>query len=238
MARGRSCGCGRAATWRSTALEAAISKEAHAAHPDAGPARAPLAAPPRGGEPATDGACGLNLSQSPQPAESRARVAIVGATGTGKTALALELARRLPGRYELVSVDAMAVYRFLDLGTAKPTPAERAAAPWHLIDIVDPSEEFSVAAFQAEARRAPSRGSTPAATCRVLVGGTGLYHRAVVDALEIPARFPERGGRARAPRPSGPAVSRSCSAAFASWTRSRPAESSRATGAGSCGPSR
>ena len=114
----------------------------------------------------------------------------MGATGTGKTALALELARSNPGRYELVSVDAMAVYRFLDRGTAKPTPAQRAAAPWHLIDIVDPSEEFSVAAFQRHAREALAaiecRGKVP-----VLVGGTGLYHRAVVDELEIPGRFPD-----------------------------------------------
>jgi tRNA dimethylallyltransferase len=118
------------------------------------------------------------------------RVAIVGATGTGKTALALELARTTPGRYELVSVDAMAVYRFFDLGTAKPTAAEQAAARWHLIDIVDPSEEFSVAAFQSHARRVladiDARGAVP-----VLVGGTGLYHRAVLDELEIPGRFPE-----------------------------------------------
>jgi tRNA dimethylallyltransferase len=114
----------------------------------------------------------------------------VGATGTGKTALAMEIARSAPGRYELVSVDAMAVYRFLDLGTAKPTEAERAEVPWHLIDIVGPSEQFSVAAFQAAARRAiggiESRNHTP-----ILVGGTGLYHRAVLDSLEIPARFPE-----------------------------------------------
>lgn len=114
----------------------------------------------------------------------------MGATGTGKTALALEMARRQPGRYELVSVDAMAVYRFLDIGTAKPTPAERAEASWHLIDIVDPSQQFSVAAFQAEAMGAlegiEARGHVP-----VLVGGTGLYHRAVLDSLSIPARFPQ-----------------------------------------------
>ncbi len=129
---------------------------------------------------------------------------IVGATGTGKTALALELARTSGDRYELVSVDAMAVYRDLDLGTAKPTPAEQAVAPWHLIDIVDPSEEFSVAAFQKEALRALSRidarGHVP-----LLVGGTGLYHRAVVDRLEIPGRFPEQAAELerRADQPGG-----------------------------------
>lgn len=134
----------------------------------------------------------------------QARVVIVGATGTGKTALALCMARAAPGRHELVSVDAMAVYRFMDIGTAKPTPAERAEVPWHLIDIVDPSQSFSVAAFQAEARRAidgiESRGRVP-----VLVGGTGLYHRAVIDSLEIPARFPELAAELdqQADRPGG-----------------------------------
>ncbi len=114
----------------------------------------------------------------------------MGATATGKTALALEMARLAPGTYELVSVDAMAVYRHLDIGTAKPTPDEQALVPWHLIDIVDPSEQFSVAEFQALARRAlagiEARGRVP-----LLVGGTGLYHRAVLDGLTIPARFPE-----------------------------------------------
>ena len=128
----------------------------------------------------------------------------MGPTGTGKTALALELHRRSPDRYELVSVDAMAVYRELDLGTAKPTAAERRQAPWHLIDIVDPSEEFSVAAFQSRARRVlagiDARGHVP-----VLVGGTGLYHRAVLDGLEIPGRFAKEAGELerRADQPGG-----------------------------------
>jgi tRNA dimethylallyltransferase len=128
----------------------------------------------------------------------------VGATGTGKTALALELARSSPDCYELVSVDAMAVYRELDLGTAKPTRAEQAAVCWHLIDIVDPSEEFSVAAFQTEARRALSgiedRGHVP-----LLVGGTGLYHRAILDGLDIPGRFPRQAAELehRADQPGG-----------------------------------
>ena len=98
--------------------------------------------------------------------------------------------RREPDRFELVSVDAMAVYRRLDIGTAKPTAAEQAVAPWHLIDVVEPSEQFSVAEFQAQARRALSaiddRGHVP-----LLVGGTGLYHRAVLDSFALPGRFPE-----------------------------------------------
>jgi tRNA dimethylallyltransferase len=128
----------------------------------------------------------------------------VGPTGTGKTALALELARSSPDRYELVSVDAMAVYRDLDIGTAKPTAEEQAIAPWHLIDIVDPSEEFSVAAFQAEARRVladiAARGHQA-----LLVGGTGLYHRSILDGLDIPARFPDLAAKLerRAEQPGG-----------------------------------
>ena len=184
----------------STALETAIAKETQRLHADAGPSRATLTASSRRGEPATDGACGLKNLPSPDPP----RAVIVGPTGTGKTALALDLARLAPERYELVSVDAMAVYRDLDIGTAKPTPAERAAAPWHLIDIVDPSEEFSVAAFQAEARRVLS-GIDARGHLALLVGGTGLYHRAVVDGLEIPGRFPREAAELEqlADRPGG-----------------------------------
>jgi tRNA dimethylallyltransferase len=124
--------------------------------------------------------------EGPPPAhQPRADLAIVGATATGKTALALDIACRV-SRTELVSVDSMAVYRGLDIGTEKP--AER--ANWHLIDIADPSEDFSVAAFQAAARKAlagiRSRGNTP-----IFVGGTGLYHRAVLDGLELPGRYPD-----------------------------------------------
>ncbi len=116
-------------------------------------------------------------------------LAIVGATATGKTALAMALHERLPS-VELVSVDAMCVYRGMDIGTAKPSPEERRRAPWHLLDLVDPSVDFSVADFQRSARRAVAeigqRGNIP-----VLVGGTGLYHRAVVDGLTLPGRWPD-----------------------------------------------
>ena len=122
------------------------------------------------------------------PADPRP-VALVGATATGKTALALALARRF-GDVELVSIDALAIYRGLDIGTAKPTPAERAAAPWHLLDLVDPHEEFSVAEFQAAARAALA-AIAAAGHRAVLVGGTGLYHRAVIDELCLPGRYPE-----------------------------------------------
>jgi tRNA dimethylallyltransferase len=118
----------------------------------------------------------------------RGQLSIVGPTASGKTALACALAQLGQG-VELVSVDSMSVYRGMDIGTAKPAARERAAAPWHMLDLVEPSEEFSVATFQALAAGAlddiASRGASA-----VLVGGTGLYHRAVVDRLEIPGRWP------------------------------------------------
>jgi tRNA dimethylallyltransferase len=111
-------------------------------------------------------------------------LALVGPTASGKSQLALEVAQRL-GDVEIVSVDSMQVYRGLDIGTAKPTPPERAAVPHHLVDIADPSEDWSVARFQAAARDAvtaiESRGRRA-----LLVGGTGLYVQAVVDDLRFP----------------------------------------------------
>lgn len=115
-------------------------------------------------------------------------VALVGTTASGKSALALHLARRRSD-VELVSVDSMQVYRGMDVGTAKPTPGERAEVPHHLVDVVDPWEEWSVAQFQAAARDVladiAARGRVA-----VLVGGTGLYLRAVVDDLAIPGQYP------------------------------------------------
>jgi tRNA dimethylallyltransferase len=113
--------------------------------------------------------------------------ALVGATASGKSALALALARQDP-TWELVSVDSMQVYRGMDIGTAKPTPQERAEVPHHLLDLLDPWEDGTVAWFQREARRAladiEGRGRRA-----LLVGGTGLYVQAIVDDLEIPGRF-------------------------------------------------
>ncbi len=90
---------------------------------------------------------------------------------------------------ELVSVDSMAVYRGMDVGTAKPSVAVRSAVPYHLVDLVDPAEEFTVRRFQAAARAALAAiaGRRRAA---LLVGGTGLYLRAVVDGLSFPGRYP------------------------------------------------
>ncbi len=116
-------------------------------------------------------------------------VALVGPTASGKSALAHELALVSGGRVEIVSVDAMGVYRGMDIATAKATAIERAEVPYHLIDLVEPSEEFTVAQFQRAARRASAeiwgRGHGV-----LYVGGTGLYVRAVVDDLEIPGRYP------------------------------------------------
>lgn len=116
-------------------------------------------------------------------------LALVGPTASGKSELAMAVARRWPD-VELVSVDSMQVYRGMDVGTAKPSPAERAEVAVHLVDLAEPSEEFSVARFQAAAADAlaaiEARGHRA-----LLVGGTGLYVRAVVDDLDVPGRWPE-----------------------------------------------
>lgn len=91
---------------------------------------------------------------------------------------------------ELVSIDSMQVYRGMDIGTAKPTTAEQGAVRHHLIDIADPADEFTVSMFQ-EAWRAVAADLERRGVIPVLVGGTGLYLRSVIDDLEIPGRFPE-----------------------------------------------
>ncbi len=115
-------------------------------------------------------------------------LALVGPTASGKSALALDVARRLRD-VELVSVDSMQVYRGMDIGTAKPTAAEQAEIPHHLLDLADPTEDFSVARFQAEAdvviADIEARGHRA-----LLVGGTGLYLQAVVDGLRLPGQWP------------------------------------------------
>ena len=116
-------------------------------------------------------------------------LALVGTTASGKSALAMAVAREDP-RLEILSVDSMQVYRGMDIGTAKPTPAERAEVPHHLIDLADPSEDFTLARYVATAREAlaevESRGHRA-----LLVGGTGLYLRAIVDDLDVPGQYPE-----------------------------------------------
>ena len=127
-------------------------------------------------------------------------VALVGPTASGKSRIALEAALRsgsdrraagIPGwSVELVSVDSMAVYRGMDIGTAKPTPEARARVPYHLLDLVDCSDEFTVQQFQ-QAARAALTAIAGRGRAALLVGGTGLYLRSVVDDLSFPGRFPE-----------------------------------------------
>src|SRR5215210_4509145 len=114
--------------------------------------------------------------------------ALVGPTASGKSALALELAQRAPD-VELVSVDAMQVYRGMDVGTAKPTPEEQAAVRHHLLDLAEPAESFSVAEWRAAADRALADIAARRGRA-LLVGGTGLYLRALVDELDLPGRWP------------------------------------------------
>jgi tRNA dimethylallyltransferase len=99
------------------------------------------------------------------------------------------VARRL-GDVELVSADSMQVYRGMDVGTAKASPAEQAEVPHHLLDVADPSEDYSVARFQVDATAAvaaiEARGHRA-----LVVGGTGLYVQAVVDGLDLPGEWPE-----------------------------------------------
>ena len=116
-------------------------------------------------------------------------VALVGPTASGKSALAHSLAFDHHDTVEILCVDAMTVYRGMDLGTAKPTRAERAEVSYHLLDLVEPSEEFTVAQYQAAARVAAN--DVWRAEPKVLyVGGTGLYGRAVLDNLAIPGQYP------------------------------------------------
>ncbi|HEX8804575.1 MAG TPA: tRNA (adenosine(37)-N6)-dimethylallyltransferase MiaA, partial [Acidimicrobiales bacterium] len=135
----------------------------------------------------------------------RPHAALVGTTASGKSALALAVARRRPD-VELVSVDSMQVYRGMDVGTAKPTPAERAEVPHHMIDVADPWDDFTVTRFQAGVRAALA-GVDARGHRALLVGGTGLYLRAVVDDLDIPGRFPAARAELEA-EPDTPALHR------------------------------
>ncbi|MHB1710080.1 MAG: tRNA (adenosine(37)-N6)-dimethylallyltransferase MiaA [Acidimicrobiales bacterium] len=138
-------------------------------------------------------------------------VALVGVTASGKSALALSVAESArpgitpesgtrggtsvsaataPSSIELVSVDSMAVYRGMDIGTAKPSVAVRDRVGYHLVDLVDPDEEFTVHQFQAASRTALAQIAERGRGA-LLVGGTGLYLRSVIDDLTFPGRYPE-----------------------------------------------
>lgn len=115
-------------------------------------------------------------------------VVLLGPTAAGKTEIAIQLAERLAG--EIVSADSRLFYRGMDIGTAKPTPTERARVPHHLIDVADPDQTWSLVAFQQAAWQAiaeiHTRGRLP-----LLVGGTGQYLRAVTESWRAPPAHPD-----------------------------------------------
>ena len=115
--------------------------------------------------------------------------ALVGGTATGKSAIAMAIAMLDP-RWEIVTVDSMQVYRGMDIGTAKPSPSDRASVPHHLIDVAEPSDDYDLRTYQRAASDVlvdiERRGQRA-----LLVGGTALYLRAVVDDLTLPGRFPD-----------------------------------------------
>ncbi|EXF25251.1 tRNA delta(2)-isopentenylpyrophosphate transferase [Nesterenkonia sp. AN1] len=119
-------------------------------------------------------------------------IVLVGPTASGKSALGIELAERLDG--EIINADSMQLYQGMDIGTAKVTPDEAGAVPHHLFDVLDVTREASVADFQEQARRVigeiRARGKTP-----IMVGGSGLYVRAVIDVIEFPPTDPELRSR-------------------------------------------
>ena len=109
-------------------------------------------------------------------------LAVTGATASGKSALALDVAKALDG--EIICMDSMQIYRRMDIGTAKPTARERAAVPHHMLDFLEPTETYAVADYARDAENAVrdvlSRGKTP-----ILVGGTGLYLKALMHGMEL-----------------------------------------------------
>ena len=161
-------------------------------HPEArsaGPCAGDRGPPPPSLRPSGGGDGAAPASRAHPGGGRLSTVALVGVTASGKSEVALELARRR-GDCDIVSVDSMCVYRGMDIGTSKPGPEARAAVRHHLLDLVDPDQEFTVTQFQAAAREALAdigrRGRHA-----LLVGGTGLYLRAVVDDFSIPGRYPE-----------------------------------------------
>jgi tRNA dimethylallyltransferase len=122
-------------------------------------------------------------------------VAVVGPTASGKSALAVEVALAMDG--EVVNADAFQLYKCMDVGTAKPTAAERRGVPHHLLDVLDVTQEATVAGYQ-RAALAVLGGLAGRGRDAVLVGGSGLYVRAVLDGLEIPPTDPALRARLEA----------------------------------------
>ena len=110
-------------------------------------------------------------------------IAVVGATASGKTAYAIDLAKKIDG--EIVSVDSRLVYKDMNIGTAKPTPDEMSGVPHHMIDLVEPTFDFSAGIYAVEAKKRIkdilSRGKTP-----IMAGGTGLYFNIVLNNYDLP----------------------------------------------------
>ncbi len=133
------------------------------------------------------------MTDTPQASDrysgGRRPLVIVGPTACGKSSLALELAQRTPGA-EIVSADAKAVYAQMDIGTAKVTAQDRALVPHHLLDMVEPTQEYTVTLFAEDVKGVMADLETRNAPA-ILVGGTGLYMQAVVDGFTIPPAFPE-----------------------------------------------
>lgn len=122
-------------------------------------------------------------------ADAPRRVVVLGPTASGKSAVAMHVASVL-GDVDIVAVDAMQVYRRMNIGTAKPTPADQALVAHHCLDLVEPSERFTATQFQQEA--AVALDSIAARQRRaILVGGTGLYLTAVIDELVFPGEWPD-----------------------------------------------
>ena len=131
---------------------------------------------------------------------------MVGPTAVGKTDLSIALAKTLNG--EIISADSRQIYRFMDIGTAKPTDEQLAAVPHHFIDICTPAERYSAGRFSEEARATIvdilSRGKVP-----LVVGGSGLYIRALVDGLAEPQVADETVKQALKSRVAQSGISRS-----------------------------
>src|SRR5579883_1449548 len=127
--------------------------------------------------------------KSPDTGSKRPQViAVVGPTASGKTSLSINLALRLPG--EIICCDSRTIYKYMDIGTAKPTAEEQRGVPHHMLDVVEPDRVYSVAEFQKCGSRhiddIIARGKTP-----IICGGTGFYSRALLEGLSIPEVPPQ-----------------------------------------------
>jgi len=117
-------------------------------------------------------------------------VVVLGPTASGKSDVAMGAAQMVPGT-EIVAVDAMQVYRGMDIGTAKPNAADRVAVVHHGIDLVDPTDEMSVTEFRRSVDAAMAAIDERAGARALLVAGTGLYLTAILDRLELPGTWPD-----------------------------------------------